>query len=174
MRTLSVTDSLEINVDVLILFDHWGKIVKKPNALCQELARQTHYVCQERCPKSKTPKIEISIVFAHDKFVRDLNFKYRNIDKPTNVLSFPNECMSSTNYRDHFEGTLLGDVVISYETIIKESENLTKPTINHSAHMIIHGLLHLFGFDHDTLSKATEMESFENKALAAVDFRKFL
>ena len=173
MHDLVATDGLKIKVDVLVLFDSWSKVISDPHALCLRLIQATYDVCKDRCEKSQKPEVEVSIVLADDKFITDLNLKYRNINKPTNVLSFPNEDISSNCLRNHCEITLLGDIVVSYETVLKESNSFSKPIINYFAHMIIHGMLHLFGFDHDTVSKAREMESFEKQALDSVNFKNY-
>ncbi len=93
---------------------------------------------------------EISIVFADDDFIRDLNKRYRGKDKPTNVLSFPQD-----------GGHSLGDVVLAFETIKRESKDQKKKLKDHTAHMLAHGTLHLMGMDHENNTKAEEMESLE-------------
>ena len=95
MHDLVATDGLKIKVDVLVLFDSWSKVISDPHALCLRLIQATYDVCKDRCEKSQKPEVEVSIVLADDKFITDLNLKYRNINKPTNVLSFPNEDISN-------------------------------------------------------------------------------
>jgi len=103
---------------------------------------------------------EISIVLADDAFVRDLNRQYRNIDKPTNVLSFPAED------EDAQGPCLLGDVVLAYETIAREALANGTPMLDHVSHLIVHGALHLLGFDHEEEEAAEVMEARETAILA--------
>jgi probable rRNA maturation factor len=103
---------------------------------------------------------EISIVLADDAFVRELNRNWRNIDKPTNVLSFPAEDGDAQGAR------LLGDVVLAYETIAREALASGTPMLDHVMHLIIHGTLHLLGFDHENEQEAGEMEALETRLLA--------
>lgn len=103
---------------------------------------------------------EVSIVLADDALVRGLNRQYRNIDKPTNVLSFPAE-------DDEAQGPcLLGDVVLAYETIEREALASGTPMLDHVAHLIVHGALHLLGFDHEEEEEAEAMEAHETAILA--------
>lgn len=103
---------------------------------------------------------EISIVLADDAFVRELNRQYRNIDAPTNVLSFP------SGDDDGYGPCLLGDVILAYETIQLEAGAAGKPMLDHVSHLIIHGVLHLLGFDHEDEQEAAEMEALETAILA--------
>lgn len=98
---------------------------------------------------------ECSILLTNDTHIQQLNNDFRTIDKPTNVLSFPND-----------EGDYLGDIAIAIETISKEAKEQSKDFYHHFIHMVIHGLLHLKGYDHETDSEATEMETLEIKILA--------
>lgn len=103
---------------------------------------------------------EISIVLADDAFVRDLNRQYRNIDRPTNVLSFP------SGDEDGHGPVLLGDVVLAYETVAREAQAAGKSLSAHVTHLIIHGILHLLGYDHEDEQEAEEMEALETALLA--------
>lgn len=116
-------------------------------------------------PKGKT--VEISVVFTNDENIRLLNKEYRNVDKTTNVLSFPiyrdiEDFLNSIKFEDYL---LLGDIVLSIETLEKESKDQEKTFENHMTHLIIHSILHLFGFDHMNDDEAEEMESLEIKIL---------
>ena len=93
---------------------------------------------------------EVSIILTCDKEIRKLNKKYRKIDKPTNVLSFE----TGDNY-------LLGDIFISFETVKKQAKKENKSFEDHATHLVIHGLLHLMGFDHIEEKQAEEMENLE-------------
>lgn len=98
---------------------------------------------------------ELSIVLVDDAFIQNLNKKYRNKDKPTNVLSFPQD--------DDFS---LGDIVLALETIERESKEQNKLFEHHLSHLVVHGTLHLLGYDHETDEEAEEMETLEVKILS--------
>jgi probable rRNA maturation factor len=107
------------------------------------------------------PETELSLVFTDDAHVRELNRRYRDKDTATNVLSFP---AARTNPK--MFGPLLGDLVFAAETIARESavEGLTLD--HHLTHLIVHGFLHLLGYDHENEADATVMENLETAILA--------
>ena len=104
---------------------------------------------------------EVSVVLTDDARIRVLNREWRDIDKPTNVLSFP-----APGGRTGAEATLLGDVVIAYETTAREAAAEAKPFAHHVTHLAVHGFLHLLGYDHESDAEADEMERLESKILA--------
>ncbi|MCB2112346.1 MAG: rRNA maturation RNase YbeY [Parvularculaceae bacterium] len=99
-----------------------------------------------------------ALLLADDETLADLNRRFRNIDKPTNVLSFPSAA----------DGEFLGDIAISYETCEREADALGIAFRDHAAHLIVHGLLHLVGYDHEADDDANEMENLETRILAAL------
>lgn len=101
-------------------------------------------------------KGELSIVLSDDAQVQQLNRDYRHKDAPTNVLSFP---MSP-------DTGLMGDVVLARETIAREATAQGKRFDDHFVHLLIHGVLHLQGLDHQTDAEADDMETREVRALA--------
>ena len=110
------------------------------------------------------PAAELTVVLADDRLTRSLNRKYRRQDKATNVLSFagldgPSEAGPETP-------RLLGDVVLARETVFEEARAQDKAPGDHLAHLVVHGVLHLLGFDHETAGQAEAMESLECAALA--------
>ena len=105
---------------------------------------------------------ELSIVFSDDAQIRTLNAGWRGKDKPTNVLSFPAFPLS----KDGPLPPMLGDIVLAAETVAREAALEDKPVANHITHLVIHGLLHLLGYDHETDAEAEEMEAIERAALA--------
>ncbi len=106
-----------------------------------------------------TGVIEISIVLADDRFVQNLNKTYRNKDKPTNVLSFPQDPDENSKIIN------LGDVVLAYETVKAESLSQNKNFNDHLAHLLVHGILHLLDYDHEDDREAQKMESLEIRVL---------
>jgi len=111
--------------------------------------------------------IEISIRLTDDKEMRALNAKWRNIDRPTNVLSFPNW---DANFGAMYAGpaVLLGDVVLARQTVEAEADNANLPPVHHVKHLIVHGVLHLLGFDHESDQEANIMETLEVKVLSNI------
>lgn len=104
---------------------------------------------------------ELSMVLAGDKTLQLLNYEWRKKDKPTNVLSFPGEDISI----GEAAGLVLGDIVISLETTKREAALENKTFEDHLSHLVIHGFLHLFGYDHETDEEAVQMESLETQIL---------
>jgi probable rRNA maturation factor len=105
---------------------------------------------------------EVSLLFTDDATIQGINAEWRAKDKPTNVLSFP-----AFQLRPGMAPKpLLGDIVLAFETVAREAVDEGKPFNDHLSHLVVHGLLHLFGYDHDTDVQAAEMEALERKILA--------
>ncbi len=104
---------------------------------------------------------EVSVVLADDAGIRVLNRDWRQIDKPTNVLSFPAAVPHTVA-----APRLYGDIVIAYETLARETAEEDKPFAHHLAHLAVHGFLHLLGYDHETDADAEAMEGLERTILA--------
>ena len=109
------------------------------------------------------PQAEASFSFADDKRIHELNAAWRKKDAPTNVLSFP-----ASQGADLTKAPLLGDVVLAYETVDQEASEEGKSFAHHAAHLIVHGFLHLIGYDHETDDEAEEMENTESRVLLAL------
>ena len=99
---------------------------------------------------------ELSIALVDDKEIQFLNKKFRDKNKATNVLSFPS----------NGPAPILGEIILSYETLKKEAEELLIPFKHHLIHMLVHGFLHLQGFDHQTDEDAAAMEKLEVRVLS--------
>jgi probable rRNA maturation factor len=105
---------------------------------------------------------ELSIVLTDDAEQQELNREWRGIDKPTNVLSFPQiEPFGPVS-------GILGDIVLARETLEREAEELQKPFLHHFTHLVVHGFLHILGYDHIEERDALEMESLETRILATL------
>lgn len=111
---------------------------------------------------NKMDQAELSIRIVDAEESQQLNAEYRGKNKPTNVLSFPFEVP------DGIELDLLGDLVICAEVVSREAEEQKKPLFNHWTHMVVHGVLHLLGFDHINDDEAEEMEALETEILASL------
>lgn len=109
---------------------------------------------------------EACIALGDDASVQELNHRYRGKDKPTNVLSFP--APPAGHPAGDAEPRALGDLVLAYETLVREAGEQGIPLAHHLQHLVVHGLLHLLGFDHETDGDAEKMEAIEVEALAGL------
>jgi probable rRNA maturation factor len=103
----------------------------------------------------------LAVLLTDDAAIRRLNAQWRNIDKPTNVLSFP---PAPSAVPDAVQS--LGDIAIAYETAAREAKTDDKPFDHHLAHLAVHGFLHLLGYDHESDADAQTMEQLERVILA--------
>ncbi len=116
------------------------------------------------------PLVEVAVRLTDDAEVQALNRDFRGKDKPTNVLSFPqvqDDLLEGLANSDDGE-ILLGDIVLARETCAREAEEKAILLIDHATHLIIHGALHLVGYDHIEDGRASAMEALEVKALASL------
>jgi probable rRNA maturation factor len=104
---------------------------------------------------------EVSVLLCDDAAIRTLNRDWRGLDKATNVLSFPGPGPLARR-------RLLGDIAVAWETTAREAESEGKTSADHLAHLVVHGFLHLVGYDHETDADADEMEPLETEILAAL------
>jgi probable rRNA maturation factor len=104
----------------------------------------------------------LAVLLTDDAAMRRLNAQWRNIDKPTNVLSFPPAASAGR------AGAVksLGDIAIAFQTAAREAHEEGKPLADHLAHLAVHGFLHLLGYDHDSDTAAEQMEQLERVILA--------
>ncbi|KZZ36179.1 rRNA maturation RNase YbeY [Oleiphilus sp. HI0086] len=114
--------------------------------------------------KKHEQEYELTVRIVDKEESRSLNSQYRGKDKPTNVLSFPFEAPAE------IELNLLGDLVICAPVVAKEAAEQSKQEIAHWAHMVVHGTLHLQGYDHIEDDEADMMEALEVKILAELGF----
>ncbi|MEF0940136.1 rRNA maturation RNase YbeY [Rhizobium sp. BR 362] len=116
--------------------------------------------------KQPFPKMapELSLVFTDDASIREINAEWREQDKATNVLSFPAFPLVPGGK----PGPMLGDIIIAKETVEREAAELEKSFDDHLTHLMVHGFLHLFGYDHMNNSEAERMEGLETRILAGL------
>ncbi len=119
-------------------------------------------------PELANPRLSTSVLFTTDAEVHTLNREWRDRDKPTNVLSFPMlERSELLELSAEGHPVMLGDLALAFETCAREAEEKGVSLADHAAHLIVHGMLHLAGFDHvDSDAQAEQMETLEIKALA--------
>ncbi len=109
---------------------------------------------------------ELSIVLSSDDEVRALNLEYRGQSKATNVLSFAQFDEMRPGARREIQPGSLGDIVLAYETVAREARGAGLPFADHLGHLVVHGLLHLYGYDHVDADEAEVMENLEVRILA--------
>ena len=112
----------------------------------------------------QSDEVEMTVRIVDEAESHALNLNYRGKDRPTNVLSFPFECP------DEVELPLLGDLVICRQVVEREAQEQDKPVMAHWAHMVVHGSLHLLGYDHIEDDEAEEMESLEAQIMTGLGF----
>lgn len=135
----------KISVDILTSFAPWEDLTQfSPKEECKNIFKN------KEIENFIDTECEISIVLESDENIQVLNRDYRGKDKPTNVLSFPQD-----------EEMLLGDIVLAYETIEREAREAKISFRDHFIHLVVHGFLHLIGYDHETDEEAEEMEQLE-------------
>lgn len=146
-----------LTVDVTIEAPEWTSMLPDAEAAAREAAQ---LAWSETLGGAGGPA-EISILLADDAAVRSLNRRHRGQDRPTNVLSFP--------IGDADGGTampvMLGDVVLASGVVAREASVQGKPVDAHLRHLVVHGVLHLLGYDHETDPDAESMESLEVEIL---------
>ncbi len=117
---------------------------------------------EEAARKASSAAGELAIVLTDDSAIRALNRKWRGRDEPTNVLSFPGGGPRAAALPH------LGDIVIGFQTVAREASSEGKPVVHHLVHLLVHGYLHLLGYDHETEREAGVMEKLETEILAAL------
>ena len=121
------------------------------------------HVSRDALPHPDCQKIVIAVKLTDDAEMRALNATFRHMDKPTNVLSFP-----STDDEAMADVSFLGNIAIGYETVLREAEHDGKNFLDHLVHLLVHGCLHLVGYDHIDHAEAEEMEALEIVILASL------
>ena len=134
----------------------------------EALAERASEAAAQVAPELANPRLSASLLFTSDDEIHTLNREWRQRDKPTNVLSFPMlERGELLALAGDGPPVLLGDIALAHETCAREAAEKGVPLADHAAHLIIHGLLHLAGHDHETSAEDAEaMEALEVKALA--------
>ena len=147
-----------IVVEVSIECDLWAAL---PNAevLAAQAVEKARKITKIKLHKAA----EISVLLVDDSRIASLNAQWRKISKATNVLSFPASApeMLASN-------PLLGDIVLAFETVRREALDEGKSLANHFSHLVVHGFLHLIGYDHINEADAEIMEALEIKILAGL------
>ena len=163
------------SVDGNILYCDWkssvGAIIEVsidrniwPDVLVKKIKHIGPKIFDDILAAHEIPTASVSLRLCDDLQMRLINYQYRQVDRATNVLSFPAFDMSSHNL-DPGVPALLGDIVIAAETVTREAESLQIPVGDHLMHLFVHGMLHLFGYDHIDNDTAETMELLETQFL---------
>lgn len=148
---------IPLSVEIAVENGNW------PEGL-EPLAERVLSTALAHCGYAIEGPCELSVLLTDNAAQQALNREWRGMDKPTNVLSFP-----AIGPDDALEG-LLGDISLAYETLVQEAEALEKPFEQHFAHLLVHGCLHIVGYDHETEQEALAMERRETDIMALLGY----
>lgn len=148
-----------LEIDVAAPCGLWRRALPDAAALAAQAARAT-LAALGFAPAAGA---ELAIVLGDDALVRALNRRWRGRDQPTNVLSFASGAPPAAALPQ-----LLGDVVLAFETVEHEAAAQGKSLADHCRHLVVHGVLHLLGFDHMEEAEAERMEALERRVLAGM------
>ena len=157
--------AVPLRVAVTVMVDHqgWLKLTADPARLLRRAARAAVKVARRPRAVNGGGTVALSVALLSDRGVRRLNRDFRGKDKPTNVLSFPADSLAQSGRRLE-----LGDIALALGVVRREAREQSKAAADHLAHLMVHGVLHLLGYDHETDEDAARMERLERKALAAL------
>lgn len=158
----AIPDEPGLEVDVVVGCGTWNE--RQPAAVdaCTVAARAVQR-CEETAPAA------VCVLLTDDAHMREMNARFRGVDRPTNVLSFAAGDDDAGRPADLRSGRrVLGDLALGLETVEREAAVDGKTVLHHLQHLVIHGMLHLLGYDHETDADAQVMERKEVEILAAL------
>lgn len=130
--------------------------------LCEKVLQlAASFIARQEGQSFSAEPVELSLLFTDDASIQAINREWRKIDKPTNVLSFPAYPLRPGDK----PGPMLGDIILADDTIRREAAELEKTFDDHLTHLLVHGFLHLFGYDHMNNADAERMEALETGIL---------
>lgn len=138
-----------LRCDVVLLDGAWQRALPGVERLVRRAARAA------LAGARRSGRRTLTIALADDRRVRALNARDRKKDRPTNVLSYPSG-----------EHAFLGDIVVARQTVWREARQQAKSPADHVVHLVVHGTLHLLGYDHEDDAEAERMEALERRVLA--------
>lgn len=144
-------------IDIMVEAAGWNSI-SGLEALVEKAARAV-------LANEDAEECSLSILLADDATLQRLNATFRHKDKPTNVLSFPAPDMPGQ------DADFLGDLALSHDTCAREAQEEGKSLADHMMHLVVHGTLHLLGYDHENEAEAEEMEALEVAVLASLGIK---
>jgi probable rRNA maturation factor len=162
---------MSINITVIINDKRWSQLPFDLNILAEQVislaAKSASFNLMTK------NQIDCNLLCTDDPEIRQLNKEFRDIDKATNVLSFPSEELKPGSWQlpyNDLDFLHLGDIAISYDTIMQEIEEEKQDKQYYVSLMIIHGFLHLLGYDHQNEEEAVVMEGLEQEILQKINF----
>ena len=153
-----------VEVDVSAPCGAWAAACPEAEGLARAAARTAVTRGAAAAAVTLPAHLELAVVLASDARQQQLNRDWRGIDRPTNVLAFP--AWDPGAVTPPAAPVLLGDVVLAFETVAREAAERGWPLADHLSHLVVHGVLHLFGFEHETDTEAAVMAALETSILA--------
>lgn len=147
-------------IDIEVQDRRWLRANRTVRALCRRAALAT----LAGAPRRPKDAVALAIALADDHAVRVLNRSFRGRDTPTNVLSFPAGRSATPPGAARF----LGDIALARQTVAREARAQGKRLAHHLTHLVVHGTLHLLGYDHESEAQARRMEALEVRLLASL------
>ena len=154
----------KLDIQISVEDDGWPQEQVLAALSERTLAAAADFLAREEGQPFPEMAPELSLVFTSDEEIRAINAEWRGKDKPTNVLSFPAFPLTPGK----MPGPMLGDIVIARETVEREAAELDKTFEEHLTHLLVHGFLHLFGYDHMETDEAEKMEGLETRILGVL------
>lgn len=160
-----VEERLALNIDFIIQSPQWNDFISQNKSLIADIIS----VCFQKASISlqRNAHNNISLTFLDDDKIREINNQWRGKNKATNVLSFPvfdEEELQNKEY-ENAPVNEFGDIIIAWSYCKAEAENANIPFSEHIFHMVIHGILHILGYDHIEIEDAKRMEALEIEIL---------
>lgn len=159
----------EIILETAVEDERWAAAIKNIEKVAEDVksAAFGYLITHEDLAFLRSCKpLRINVCLSDDATVHRLNKEFRHMDKPTNVLSFANldfENFSADN--EPFDEIELGDIIVAYETMVREAQEQEVTLFAHFCHLLVHGFLHLSGYDHIDPDDAANMENLEKEIL---------
>jgi len=150
------SEPMSLEVEIVLENPDWSAIADLDGRIVH--AART---ALEQAAVTVQPGCELAVLLTDDAAIGALNARWRNKDMPTNVLSFPAVALDRIA-----TSPVLGDIALAYETCAREAQVEARPLVDHILHLVVHGVLHLVGYDHQTEAEATTMEDLERTILA--------
>lgn len=168
--------AFRIVVDCTVQTAAWRARLPRPRAVAVKAISAALQAAGIPVSAKGSRPLEISLVLADNAFVQRLNRDYRGKDKATNVLSFPGLEADEidrlaeipSDQGDDGAEIPLGDIILALETVELEAQSAKKSVKDHFCHLVVHGLLHLIGYDHEDDTEAEQMEKLETSILATM------
>ncbi|MCY4030989.1 MAG: rRNA maturation RNase YbeY [Hyphomicrobiales bacterium] len=151
------------DIDILVRAGDWGWIdetrLRQAALFAWEAANAADADAGTDAGWNDAEAVDLAIVLGDDALLREMNGKFRKRDEPTDILSFPAQCFADARYQ-------LGDVVLSEQGVLRGAKTRRRNKHDHLLHLVVHGVLHLCGYEHELKQQAERMESLEIKTLA--------